>query len=155
VLEKGTPGFEVVRLEEKMGHRASSTASLRFEGCRVPKANLIGKPGDGLRILLASLNRSRPSIAAHALGIAIAAFKDMTSYMNERRQSGKRIVDFQANQFLLADLATDLAMCESWLDYLAGLIDAGATDFLRAGKRRDRRNCRKRRDSRERFAGAR
>lgn len=129
VLEKGTPGFEVVRLEDKMGHRAASTASLRFEGCRVPKANLIGQPGDGLKILLGSLNRSRPSVAAHALGIAIAAFKDMTSYMNERRQSGKRIVDFQANQFMLADLATDLAMCESWLDYLAELIDSGAKDF--------------------------
>lgn len=129
VLEKGTPGVEVVRLEDKMGHRAASTASLRFEGCRVPKANLIGRPGDGLKILLGSLNRSRPSVAAHALGIAIAAFKDMTSYMNERRQSGKRIVDFQANQFMLADLATDLAMCESWLDYLAELIDSGAKDF--------------------------
>lgn len=129
VLEKGTPGFEVVRLEDKMGHRASSTASLRFENCRVPRVNLIGKPGDGLSILLASLNRSRPSIAAHALGIATAAFKDMTSYMNERRQSGKRIVEFQANQFMLADLATDLAMCESWLDYLAVLIDSGAKDF--------------------------
>jgi alkylation response protein AidB-like acyl-CoA dehydrogenase len=129
VLEKGTPGFEVLRLEEKMGHRASSTAALRFNGCRVPRANLIGEPGDGLGILLASLNRSRPSVAAHALGIAFAAFKDMTGYMNERRQSGRRIVDFQANQFLLADLATDLAMADSWLDYLADLIEADTDDF--------------------------
>lgn len=129
VLEKGTPGFEVLRLEEKMGHRGSSTAALRFDGCRVPSANLIGKPGDGLRILLASLNRSRPSVAAHALGIAFAAFKDMTCYVNERRQSGKRIVDFQANQFLIADLATDLAMADSWLDYLSDLIEADAEDF--------------------------
>ncbi len=129
VLEKGTVGFEVSRLEKKMGHRGSSTASLRFDGCRVPRANLIGRPGDGLNILLASLNRSRPSIAAHALGIATAAFKDMTSYMNERRQSGRRIVDFQANQFLIADLATDLAMAELWLDRLAERIDAGDKDF--------------------------
>jgi len=129
VFEKGTPGFEVVRLEDKMGHRGSSTASLRFNGCRVPRANLIGNPGDGLSILLASLNRSRPSIAAHALGIAMAALKDMTTYMNERRQSGRRIVDFQANQFMLADLATDLAMADSWLDYLADLIETGADDF--------------------------
>ena len=129
VLEKGTPGFEVLRLEEKMGHRGSSTAALRFDGCRVPTANLIGKPGDGLRILLASLNRSRPSVAAHALGIAFAAFRDMTRYVNERRQSGKRIVDFQANQFLIADLATDLAMADSWLDYLSDLIEADAEDF--------------------------
>lgn len=129
VVEKGSPGFEVLRLEEKMGHRASSTAALRFNGCRVPRANMIGKPGDGLAILLASLNRSRPSVAAHALGIAFAAFKDMTHYVNERRQSGRRIVDFQANQFLIADLATDLAMADSWLDYLSDLIEADAEDF--------------------------
>ncbi|MGY3622489.1 acyl-CoA dehydrogenase family protein [Bradyrhizobium sp. USDA 10063] len=129
VLEKGTAGFEVAGLEKKMGHRGSSTASLRFDGCRVPRANLLGRPGDGLNILLASLNRSRPSIAAHALGIASAAFKDMTAYINERRQSGRRIIDFQANQFLLADLATELAMAELWLDRLAERIDAGDTDF--------------------------
>jgi alkylation response protein AidB-like acyl-CoA dehydrogenase len=129
VLEKGTPGFEVTGTERKMGHRGSSTASLRFERCRVPRANLIGAPGDGLHILLASLNRSRPSVAAHALGIARAAFKDMTSYMNERRQYGRRIIDFQANLFLLADLASELAMTELWLDRLADRIDAGEADF--------------------------
>lgn len=129
VLEKGTPGLNVVRLEDKMGHRASSTATLSFEGCRVPRANLIGQPGEGLRILLSSLNKSRPSIAAHALGIAYAAFGDMVRYMNERRQSGRRIVDFQGNQFSLADMATDLAMADLWLDYVAGLLENGETDF--------------------------
>ena len=129
ILEKGTPGFEVVRLEEKMGHRASSTAELAFHGCRVPRADLLGAPGEGLAILLASLNTSRPSVAAHALGIATAAFKDMVAHVNERRQSGRRIVDFQANQFMLADLATELAMAEVWLDYVAGLVEDGAADF--------------------------
>lgn len=129
IFEKGTPGFEVVRLEDKMGHRASSTATLSFQGCRVPRANLIGKPGEGLRILLSSLNKSRPSIAAHALGIARAAFGDMVRYMNERRQSGQRIIDFQGNQFSLADMATDLAMAEVWLDYVAALLEDGETDF--------------------------
>lgn len=129
VFEKGTPGFEVVRLEDKMGHRASSTATLSFNGCRVPRGNLIGQPGEGLNILLSSLNKSRPSIAAHALGIARAAFNDMVRYMNDRRQSGRRVVDFQGNQFLLADLATDLAMGEVWLDYVAGLFEDGETDF--------------------------
>lgn len=129
VLEKGAHGFDVVGIEKKMGHRASSTASLRFDACRVPRSNLLGQPGDGLRILLGSLNRSRPSIAAHALGIATAAFKDMTSYMNERKQSGRRIVDFQANQFLLADLASELATTELWLDRLAERIDGGDQDF--------------------------
>jgi acyl-CoA dehydrogenase len=129
ILEKGTPGFQVLRLEDKLGHRASSTATLAFNDCRVPRANLLGEPGDGLRILFASLNRSRPSVAAHALGIARAAFDDAVAYINERRQSGRRIVEFQGIQFLLADLATGLAQCEAWLWHVGRLVDAGATDF--------------------------
>lgn len=129
IFEKGTAGLEVTRLEDKMGHRASSTAAISFDRCRVPRANLIGQPGEGLKILLASLNKSRPSIAAHALGIARAAFKDMVTYTNQRRQSGQRIIDFQGNQFTLADLATELAFTENWLDYVADLVDSGAKDF--------------------------
>ena len=129
MLEKGTPGLTVLREEDKMGLRASSTASLAFENCRVPRANLLGKPGDGLKILLASLNLSRPSIAAHALGIARAAFEDAVAYINERRQSGRRIIEFQGIQFLLADLAADLAQCEAWLWHVARLVDGGATDI--------------------------
>ena len=129
VFEKGTPGFSVVRTEDKMGHRASSTAAIAFDGCRVPRANLLGAPGDGLRILLATLNRSRPSVAAHALGIARAAFEDAVAYINERRQSGRTIIEFQGIQFLLADLATELAQCEAWLWHVARLVDGGAEDF--------------------------
>jgi alkylation response protein AidB-like acyl-CoA dehydrogenase len=129
IFEKGTAGLEVTRLEDKMGNRASSTAAISFDRCRVPRANLIGQPGEGLKILLASLNKSRPSIAAHALGIARAAFKDMVTYTNQRRQSGQRIIDFQGNQFTLADLATELAFTENWLDYVADLVDSGAKDF--------------------------
>ena len=129
VLEKLTPGFEVVRLEDKMGHCAASTAAIAFNDCRVPRANLIGAPGDGLPLLLASLNKSRPSVAAHALGIAHAAFKDMIGYMNERVQSGRRIVEFQANQFAVADMATDLIMADCWLDYVASLVESGGSDF--------------------------
>jgi alkylation response protein AidB-like acyl-CoA dehydrogenase len=129
VIEKAAPGLKVVREEDKMGLRASSTAALAFDRCRVPRANLLGAPGDGLRILLASLNRSRPSVAAHALGIARAAFEDAVAYINERRQSGSRIIDFQGIQFLLADMATDLAQCEAWLWHVARLVDSGATDF--------------------------
>jgi acyl-CoA dehydrogenase len=129
VFEKGTPGLSVVREEDKMGLRASSTATLAFDGCRVPRANLLGDPGDGLKILLASLNKSRPSVAAHALGIARAAFEDAVDYINQRRQSGRRIVEFQGIQFMLADMATDLAMCERWLRHVAALVDSGASDF--------------------------
>lgn len=129
VLEKGADGLEILRNEDKMGTRASSTATIRFDGCRVPRANLVGNPGDGLPILLTSLNRSRPSVAAHALGIARAAFEDATSYINERRQSGRKIIEFQGIQFLLADLAAELALTESYLWQVAGMIDAGATEF--------------------------
>lgn len=129
ILEKGTDGLRVLGTEHKMGTRASSTASLSFDGCRVPRANLIGNPGDGLRILFGSLNRSRPSIAAHALGIARAAFEDAVDYINERRQSGKRILEFQGIQFMLADMASELLMCESLLWRLGGMVDAGEQDF--------------------------
>jgi alkylation response protein AidB-like acyl-CoA dehydrogenase len=129
ILEKGTPGLSVVRLEDKMGTRASSTATLAFDNCRVPRSNLLGKPGEGLKILFASLNKSRPSVAAHALGIARAAFEDAVAYINERRQSGRKIIEFQGIQFMVADLASELALVESWLWQIAALVDGGATDF--------------------------
>ena len=129
VVEKGAPGLSVVRTEEKMGHRASSTATLAFDGMRVPRENLLLAPGDGLRILFGSLNKSRPSVAAHALGIARAAWQDAIAYINERRQSGRTIIEFQGIQFMLADLATDLAQCEAWLWHVARLVESGASDF--------------------------
>ncbi len=129
VIEKGTPGLKVLREEDKMGLRASSTATLAFDNCHVPRANLLRNPGDGLKILLASLNRSRPSVAAHALGIARGAFEDAVNYINERKQSGRKIVEFQGIQFMLADMATDLAQCEAWLWHVARMVDGGATDF--------------------------
>jgi len=129
ILEKGTPGLSVVRLEDKMGTRASSTATLAFDQCRVPRGHLIGEPGDGLKILFASLNKSRPSVAAHALGIARAAFEDAIAYINDRRQSGRRILEFQGIQFMVADLAADLALVESWLWQIGERVEAGETDF--------------------------
>jgi alkylation response protein AidB-like acyl-CoA dehydrogenase len=129
ILERGNPGLSVLREEDKMGLRASSTATLAFDGYRVPRKNLMGEPGDGLKILLGSLNKSRPSVAAHALGIARAAFEEGIAYINERRQSGKRIAEFQGIQFMVADLATELAQCEAWLWYVARLVDEGVTDF--------------------------
>ena len=128
LVEKGAAGLTVVRKEDKMGLRASSTCALAFDGVRVPRANLMGEPGGGLALLLGALNRSRPSIAAHALGIARAALGDAVGYINERRQSGRRIVEFQGIQFMLADHATDLAMCEALLWQVAGEIDRGNTD---------------------------
>ena len=129
IIEHGTPGLDVLRTEEKLGHRASSTAAIAFSDCRVPRANLVGAPGDGLRLLLASLNTSRPSVAAHALGIARAAFEDAVRYVNERRQGGRRIVENQAIQFMLADHATDLALTEAWLWRVGHLVDHGAENY--------------------------
>ena len=129
ILERDTPGLKIGSKEIKMGHRAAPTVPLMFDACRVPRANLLGEPGDGLRILLSSLNKSRPSVAAHALGIARAAFADMISYTNEREQAGRKIIDFQGNQFLIAELASELALIESWIDYIAELIQTGVSDF--------------------------
>jgi alkylation response protein AidB-like acyl-CoA dehydrogenase len=128
VIEKGAPGLETLRLEEKLGHRAASTAELAFNGILVPRENLLKNPGDGLGILFAALNKSRPSVAAHALGIARAAFEAAVDYINERRQSGRRIVDFQGIQFMLADIATDLAMCERWLFHVSQMLEHGVDD---------------------------
>jgi alkylation response protein AidB-like acyl-CoA dehydrogenase len=128
VLEKGTPGFSVTGTEDKMGTRASGTASLAFDHARIPRANLLCAPGDGLKILLASLNKSRPSVAAHALGIARAAFEDAIEYMNNRSQSGKRLLEFQGLQFNVADLAAELVLVESWLWRVAQLIQDDASD---------------------------
>jgi len=128
VIEKGAPGLETLRLEEKLGHRAASTAELAFNGILVPRENLLKNPGDGLGILFAALNKSRPSVAAHALGIARAAFEAAVDYINERRQSGRRVVDFQGIQFMLADIATDLAMCERWLFHVSQMLETGVDD---------------------------
>ncbi|MGS1009104.1 acyl-CoA dehydrogenase family protein [Achromobacter anxifer] len=129
IVEKGAPGLTVVGTEDKMGTRASSTATLAFENCRIPRANLLCEPGDGLRILLTSLNRSRPSVAAHALGIARAAFEDAIAYINERRQFKRRVLEFQGIQFLVADLAAELATCEAWLWRVASMVDNRADDI--------------------------
>lgn len=129
IFEKGTPGFSVLGIEDKMGHRASSTTSIAFDSCRVPRANLIGNPGDGLSILFGSLNRSRPSVAAHSLGVARAAFDRAVDYANKRRQSGRRIIDNQGIQFMLADMATDMALTTRWLWHVSALVEAGADDF--------------------------
>ncbi len=129
IVEKGAPGLTVVGTEDKMGTRASSTATLSFENCRIPRANLLCEPGDGLRILLTSLNRSRPSVAAHALGIARAAFEDAIAYINERHQFKRRVLEFQGIQFLVADLAAELATCEAWLWRVAGMVDNRADDI--------------------------
>ncbi|KHQ51781.1 Acyl-CoA dehydrogenase [Mameliella alba] len=91
VIEKGAPGFEVIGTDKKMGSRASSTAALSFNTCRIPRANLLGKPGEGLKMLYDFLRKSRPSVAAQALGIARAAFEDAIAYVNDCPAPLKRL----------------------------------------------------------------
>lgn len=129
VVERPIKGLELVGVERKLGHRGSPTATLAFDGCRVSRSNLLVGPGQGPSILRSSLNKSRPSVSAHALGIASAAITDAVHYVNERRQFGQAIAQFQATQFTLADLAIDLAMTESWLRAVAARIDAGDEDI--------------------------
>lgn len=129
MVERPVEGLYVGRLEHKLGHRGSSTASLTFDSCRVPRSNILGEPGGGGAILRTALNKSRPSVAAHALGIATAAIKDAVRYVNERQQFGQSIASYQHTQFVLADLMTDLAFAVSWMDRLAERIDAGSADI--------------------------
>lgn len=129
IIDKGTPGFNVLGRERKMGMHASSTASLAFEDCKVAREQLVGLPGDGLKIMLDTLNKSRPSVAAHALGIARAAFKDAVSYANERAQGGKPIIRHQAIQFMLADYLAELIQTQSLMNYVGDLVDDGQNDI--------------------------
>ena len=122
-------GFEVVRCESKLGHRASSTAELRFSDCRISAENVLGGPGGGFNVLLYMLNKSRPSIAAQALGIAGAAFEETLEYINYRRQFGRRILDFQGVQFMVADMVSELVMAKSYLRHVGVLVDTGANHF--------------------------
>jgi len=108
VVEKSFPGLKVGKAENKMGLKASSTTEIIFENCQVPKENLIGEPGQGYKIALAALDHSRIGIAAQALGIAEGAFDQALEYSKQRVQFGKPICQFQAIQFMLSDMATEI-----------------------------------------------
>jgi len=106
IVETDTPGFSVARVEHKMGIRGSPTAELTFDEVQVPAANRLGEEGDGFKIAMSTLDRSRLAIASQAVGIAQGATDAALAYAAERRQFGERIVDFQAIQFMLADMAS-------------------------------------------------
>jgi alkylation response protein AidB-like acyl-CoA dehydrogenase len=108
IVEKGTPGFKRVTMHGKMMWRASDTAELYFDDCRIPKENLLGQVGEGSKIMLSTLDNGRLSIAAMGLGAARGAFELAMQYAQERRQFGKPISKFQINAFKLADMATKI-----------------------------------------------
>ncbi len=122
---KDTPGFRVGKVEEKMGILASGTAELVFEDAEVPAENLLGKPGQGFRQMLSGLDAGRIGIGAQACGIGRAALSDAIEYAKERIQFGKPIATFQAIQFKLADMATELDAAELMLLRAAWLEDNG------------------------------
>ncbi|HNY65306.1 MAG TPA: acyl-CoA dehydrogenase family protein [Deltaproteobacteria bacterium] len=108
IVEKGTPGFTVGEIEDLCGMRANPVSSLFFEDCRVPKENLLGKIGDGLKIGLNALDTGRIGIGAQAVGIAQAAYEASVKYSKERQQFKKPISSFQSVQNTLADMATEI-----------------------------------------------
>ena len=108
IVEKDYPGFSIGKIEEKMGIRASATAELIFQNCRVPKENLLGKEGEGFKIAMGTLDGGRIGIAAQALGIAAGALDETVKYLKERQQFGRPIAKFQGLQWMVADLATEI-----------------------------------------------
>jgi butyryl-CoA dehydrogenase/short/branched chain acyl-CoA dehydrogenase len=126
LVERGFPGFSIGKKEDKLGIRASSTCELVFEGCRVPKQNVLGEPGKGYKIAIETLNEGRIGIGSQMVGLAQGALDHGLAYAQERQQFGKPIAEFQAVQFLLSDLATELEAARLLTYNAARLRDVGA-----------------------------
>jgi alkylation response protein AidB-like acyl-CoA dehydrogenase len=124
-VEKGWPGFEFGKLEEKMGWQASPMRELIFEGCKVPAANLVGEEGQGFTIALAGLDSGRLGIAACSVGLAQGAFEAAVGFARERKQFGRPVIEFQGLQFMLADMATQIEAARRLYREAARLRDAG------------------------------
>jgi butyryl-CoA dehydrogenase len=127
IVEKNSPGFIVGKLEDKLGLRSSDTASLLFEDCRVPGENLLGTEGEGFTIALATLDGGRIGIAAQALGIAQGCLEESVAYAQQRRQFGRAIAEFEAIQWMLADMATEIDAARLLTYRAAWLAEQGRT----------------------------
>ena len=128
IVEKGFPGFSVGKIEKKMGIRGSPTVELVFDNCEVPAANLLGNEGEGFKIAMKVLDKSRPGIAAQALGIAAGALDYATNYARERIAFGKPIGQQQGVGFMLADMKTEVEAARLLLYEAARKCDEGAAD---------------------------
>jgi alkylation response protein AidB-like acyl-CoA dehydrogenase len=135
VVEAGTEGVIVGKHEDKLGIRGSDTSELVFENARVPRENLLGREGDGWRLAMSTLNLSRPAIGAMALGIAQGALDFAIGYAKERVQFGQRIADFQAIQFMLAEMATQIEAARALVFRAAVLLNETTAET--AGKSLD------------------
>ncbi|HUX25767.1 MAG TPA: acyl-CoA dehydrogenase family protein [Burkholderiales bacterium] len=125
IVPTDSAGYVVARIEDKLGQHASDTAQIAFENCRVPAANLLGPEGLGYRIALSNLEGGRISIAAQSVGMARAAFEAALKYAHERVSFGKPIIEHQAVNFRLADMATQIEVARQMVLHAAVLHDAG------------------------------
>ncbi len=125
IVEKDTPGFTFGKKENKLGIRSSTTRELIFDDCKIPRENLIGQEGLGFIVAMKTFDASRPGIAAQAVGIAQGALDETIKYMKTREQFGKKIISFQALQFMLADMATQIEAARSLTYNVARMIDQG------------------------------
>ncbi|MBN1685851.1 MAG: acyl-CoA dehydrogenase family protein [Spirochaetales bacterium] len=125
LVQKGTPGFEFGKKEDKMGIRASATRELIFQDCRVPKTNRLGKEGMGFMVAMKTFDQSRPGVAAQALGIAQGALDKAVAYARQREQFGRPVSSFQGLQFMMADMAMQLEAARALTYQVARNIDAG------------------------------
>ena len=125
VVERGAPGFTIGRKEDKLGIRASSTCELIFDECAVPAAQVLGEPGKGYKIAIETLNEGRIGIGAQMAGLAEGAWRHAVRHARERRQFGQALVEFQAMQFQLAEMATEIEAARLLVYNAARLKDAG------------------------------
>jgi butyryl-CoA dehydrogenase len=126
LVEPSFPGFRVARYEDKMGLRTSRSAEIVFSDCEIPEANRLGEEGQGLKIALELLDGGRVGIAAQAVGIAQGAFEAAAAYAKQRRAFGKPIGEFQAVQWMLADMQTEIEAARALVHRAAWMRDAGA-----------------------------
>jgi len=127
LIEKDSPGFTVGKKEDKLGIRASSTCELILEDCRVPRENVLGEVGKGYRIAIETLNEGRIGIGAQMLGVASGAWECAAKYAQERTQFGKPIAEFQAIQFQIAQMATEIEAARLMVYNSARMKDAGVS----------------------------
>lgn len=132
IVEKDTPGLKIGKLESKMGVRGSPTTQIFLDNVEVPKENLLGKENEGFRIAMAVLDIGRIAIAAQSLGISKAAFEISSKYAKERVQFGQPIINFQAIQFMLADMYVKIKAAEGLTYNAAWLADKGERVTLQA-----------------------
>lgn len=125
IIPKGTPGFIVGHMEDKMGLRASDTTDLIFENCRVPAANILGKEGDGFKIAMSGLDSGRIGIAAQSLGVAQAAFDSAVKYTKKRKQFGMPVTKHQGIRFQIADMAVQIEAAKQLVFSAASMKDRG------------------------------